>query len=134
MVMARDFDIKVRVAPNNINVATAEGSTAAMDTTSCSGGGGGERGSEWGGCVLPHRAFEALVRSFCHEIFGPGDDAESFVTQFKSPAILALQVAIEGKMHTILYGAALAARHGSGGCERNGIDPKDLQLARRLLH
>jgi histone H3/H4 len=118
---------------NSIHVATAGGSTTTMDTTSCSGGGGGERGSEWG-CVLPHKAFEVLVRSVCHEAFGPGDDAESFVTQFKSPAILALQVAIEGKMHTILYAAALAARYRSGGCERTGIEPVDVQLARRLLH
>jgi histone H3/H4 len=92
------------------------------------GGDGGERCSseEWDGWALPRKAFERLVRAECREFFG-----SSFDLQFESETVFtALQVSVEGEMHTILRGAALAARHAG----RDRLWPMDVQLARRLLN
>lgn len=103
----------------------AANSNLTESVVSASCGSGGATSSEWGDWALPRKAFEDAVRSRCIEIFGRLWDG----TQFQSPAVFAaMQLSLEAKMHTIMQGAAMSARHAG----RTLIFPKDVQLARRL--
>jgi histone H3/H4 len=103
----------------------AANSNLTESVVSASCGSGGATSSEWGDWALPRKAFEDAVRSRCIEIFGRLWDG----TQFQSPAVFAaMQLSLEAKMHTIMQGAAMSARHAG----RTLIFPNDVQLARRL--
>jgi histone H3/H4 len=94
-------------------------------------------GQDRDGLALPRKAFETWVRCLCDEVFGQrvpteqSSECTHFRTHFESDAVFtALQVSVEAKMHTLLHGAALAVRHRGG----SWLQPKDLQLSRRILN
>ena len=105
---------------------TAIGSSGGDGDVGGSGIGGSDKGQVWNDWALPRQAFKVWVRCCCDEVYG-----SDFTTQFESDNVFtAMQMSVEAKMHTILYGTALAARHAG----RKWVCPKDLQIARRILH